>query len=69
MTDENKVKEEINGTVTEKKKSTRERKNYRKEGENQASKRGYNKQEDKKTINTQEVAKTRRTKIYLKNQM
>ena len=62
MTDENKVKEEINGTVTEKKKSTRERKNYRKEGENQASKRGYNKQEDKKTINTQEVAKTRRTK-------
>ena len=42
MTDENKVPEEIVGTVTEKKSNTRKRKNYKKEGETQRKRSAQN---------------------------
>ena len=67
MTDENNVPEEINGTeaqnkvVTENKKRTKERRNYKKDGENPKSKRNYKKQEENIQKNGEEVI-TKRTK-------
>ena len=67
MTDENNVPEEINGTeaqnkvVTENKKRTKERRNYKKDGENPKAKRNYKKQEENIQKNGEEVI-TKRTK-------